>query len=183
MEKAMQLTNKVLGIFKHQNSSMKTPVSTRTAWKNPIHFIAFGFGSGTIPFAPGTMGTLMAIPLYLLIRDFPLAIYIAILIAATILGIWACDVTEKYLGTHDYKGIVWDEVCGYWLTMLAAPHHWEWVVLGFFLFRLFDIWKPWPIGWIDKYVRGGLGVMVDDLMAGVYGLVVLQGLVWLLTKF
>lgn len=153
---------------------MKKQPSTQTVWTNPIHFIAFGFGSGTIPFAPGTMGTLMAIPFYLLIRDFPLAIYISILIIATVAGVWACDVTEKYLGTHDYKGIVWDEVCGYWLTMLAAPHHWSWVVIGFFLFRLFDIWKPWPIRWIDKYVQGGLGVMLDDVLAGGYSLIALQ---------
>lgn len=162
---------------------MKTNVSTRTVWTNPVHFIAFGFGSGTIPFAPGTMGTLMAIPFYLLIRHFPLGIYISIVIVATMVGVWVCDVTEKALGTHDYKGIVWDEVCGYGVTMLAAPHHWQWVVIGFFLFRLFDIWKPWPICWIDRYVQGGLGVMLDDVLAGVYSLVVLQIVYYFTDKF
>ncbi len=153
---------------------MNTTVSTRTIWTNPIHFIAFGFGSGTIPFAPGTCGTLMAIPLYLLIRDLPLAVYLGILMVSIVAGVWVCDVTEKQLGIHDYKGIVWDEVCGYGVTMLAAPQGWQWVVLGFFLFRLFDIWKPWPIGWLDKYVQGGFGVMIDDVLAGVYAWVVLQ---------
>ncbi len=161
---------------------MKTSISTRTAWTNPIHFIAFGFGSGTIPFAPGTFGTLMAIPFYLLIRDFHLVLYSSVLIIATLIGVWVCNVTEKQLGTHDYKGIVWDEVCGYWLTMLAAPHAWQWVVIGFFLFRLFDIWKPWPICWIDKYVQGGFGVMFDDILAGIYSLIVLQILVLMTGK-
>lgn len=160
---------------------MKTQqsVSTQTVWTNPVHFLAFGFGSGTLPFAPGTMGTLMAIPFYLFIRDFHLAVYISIVIIATLVGIWACDVTEKYLGTHDYKGIVWDEVCGYWVTMIAAPQHWSWVITGFFLFRLFDIWKPWPIRWIDKYMPGGLGVMMDDILAGVYAWIILFLLVQL----
>lgn len=155
---------------------MKSTVSNINninVWQNPIYFLAFGFGSGLLPFAPGTWGTLFAIPLYLLVQDFSLGVYIFILAIASVVGIWLCDVTDKAMGTHDYPGIVWDEVCGYGLTMLAAPKGWLWVILGFFLFRLFDIWKPWPISWIDKHVEGGLGVMVDDLVAAVYAWIVL----------
>lgn len=158
---------------------MKKIIPTATVWTNPIHFAAFGFGSGTLPLAPGTWGTLMAIPFYLLLRDLSLGWYVAFLVAAIIVGVWLCEVTENYLGTHDYKGIVWDEFCGYWLTMLAAPRGWQWVMLGFLLFRLFDIWKPWPVNWVDKHVPGGLGVMVDDLVAGVYAFLFLQLISWI----
>lgn len=153
---------------------MNPNFSFKSVWTNPIHFLAFGFGSGLSKFAPGTCGTLVAIPLYLLIQDLPLLYYSLILLVATLIGVWLCDVTEKAIGIHDYSGIVWDEICGYGLTMLAAPKGWLWVILGFFLFRLFDIWKPWPIDWIDRKVKGGLGVMVDDLMAAVYAWIVLQ---------
>lgn len=153
---------------------MKSAPLNINIWQNPIYFVAFGFGSGALPIAPGTWGTLAAIPLYLLIQNLSLTDYLVILLLATVIGIWVCDVTEKAIGIHDHSGIVWDEVCGYGLTMLAAPKGWLWVILGFFLFRLFDIWKPWPISWIDKHVQGGLGVMVDDLAAGVYAWIGLQ---------
>ena len=152
----------------------KLPPYPRSVWTNPIHFIAFGFGSGTSPIAPGTCGTLAAIPLYLLIKDLPLIYYSGILLLATLIGIWICEVTERAIGVHDHSGIVWDEICGYGLTMLAAPTGWLWIIIGFFLFRFFDIWKPWPIGWLDKHVDGGLGVMIDDTMAAIYAWIVLQ---------
>lgn len=147
-------------------------------WRNPIYFLAFGFGSGKLPFAPGTWGTLAAIPIYLVIQDIPLSLYLLILALACIFGILLCDVTEKAIGVHDHPGIVWDEICGYLLTMFAAPLGWPWVVMGFIFFRIFDIWKPWPIGWLDKKVAGGLGVMVDDLVAGVYAWIVLEAIAW-----
>lgn len=149
----------------------------QTVWTNPIHFIAFGFGSGISPIMPGTCGTLVAIPLYLLMRNLPLAIYIAIVIAGFLIGVWICDVTEKAIGVHDYSGIVWDEVIGYWITMFMAPTGWWWTIIGFILFRIFDIWKPWPVGWIDRHVHGGLGVMVDDVAAAIYAAISLQVLV------
>ena len=149
-------------------------------WTNPIYFLAFGFGSGLLPIAPGTWGTLAAIPLYLLIQNLSLVDYSIILIIASLLGIWWCDVTERAIGIHDYSGIVWDEICGYGVTMLAVPHHWYWIIAGFFLFRLFDIWKPWPISWFNNNVPGGLGVMVDDLVAGVAAWIVMQILILVL---
>lgn len=153
--------------------------NTESVWRNPIHFLAFGFGSGTSPFAPGTCGTAVAIPLYLLIRDLPVSLYMIILAVVILAGIWICEITESALGVHDYSGIVWDEIAGYFLTMLFAPHHWWWVFAGFFLFRLFDIWKPWPVSWIDRYVGGGLGVMVDDLAAAFYAFLAMQCFIYM----
>jgi phosphatidylglycerophosphatase A len=136
--------------------------------QKPAHFVAFGFGSGLSPKAPGTMGTLVAIPLYLLICKLPLLYYGAIVVAGLLLGIYVCDKTSKDLRVHDHSGIVWDEIVGYWITMLAIPSSWQAVVAGFLLFRLFDIWKPFPIKLLDSHVKGGFGVMIDDVLAAFY---------------
>ena len=141
---------------------------------HPIHFLSLGFGSGLSPFAPGTAGTLLAVLLYIPLASFSLWNYIAVLVIGSLLGIYLCGETSKKLGGHDNPAIVWDEFLGYWVTMLFAPSGWIWIVVGFILFRLFDIWKPWPISVIDHKVKGGFGIMLDDLVAGVYALVVLQ---------
>lgn len=146
----------------------------RKVFSHPIYLIAFGFGAGLSPVAPGTCGTLVAIPLYYLIQSFSLVNYGLVLLFAIVIGVWICDVTERGIGVHDHSGIVWDEICGFGLTMFAAPKGWLWITIGFVLFRLFDIVKPWPIAWIDRKMPGGLGVVVDDLMAGVYAWIVLQ---------
>jgi len=143
-------------------------------FKNPIHFLAFGFGSGLAPKAPGTCGTLAAIPLYLLIQNLEWYFYLGIVLIAFLAGIWICDKTSKDLGVHDHPGIVWDEIVGYLLTMFLAPTGWLWIAIGFGLFRLYDIWKPWPINVLDKQVRGGFGIMLDDVIAAVYAWVGLQ---------
>ncbi|WP_257252367.1 MULTISPECIES: phosphatidylglycerophosphatase A [unclassified Endozoicomonas] len=147
---------------------------TPSVWKNPVHFFAFGLGSGLSPVAPGTFGTIAAIPFYLLFQYLPLWNYLLVLAVSIVLGVWLCGKTSKDLGVHDHPGIVWDEFVGYWITMLAAPSGWEWVLAGFILFRIFDIWKPWPIGWLDKKVHGGLGIMIDDIVAGIFALIFLQ---------
>ncbi|MGB1011016.1 MAG: phosphatidylglycerophosphatase A [Thiolinea sp.] len=147
---------------------------TKTVLSSPIHLLAFGFGSGLSPLAPGTIGTLAAIPLYLLMARLPWAYYILILVAAIAVGIWLCGESARLLGVHDHGGIVWDEFVGFWVTMLFVPPEWLWIVLGFLLFRLFDVWKPWPIRLIDKQVDGGLGIMLDDILAGIYALLVLH---------
>ncbi|WP_415055043.1 phosphatidylglycerophosphatase A [Halopseudomonas sp.] len=149
------------------------PHAPASVWRNPIHFLAFGFGSGAIPKAPGTWGTLAAVPFVLIWQQLPLAGYVLVLVVATLLGIWLCDRTAKDMGVHDHGGIVWDEFVGLWLTMLLAPPGWLWLLAGFALFRLFDIWKPWPIGWVDRRVGGGFGIMLDDLLAGLMALLVL----------
>lgn len=148
-----------------------------SVWRNPIHFFAFGLGSGTAPYAPGTFGTLAAIPVYLLLMTLPLWAYIGIVIGMTLLGIWLCDVTSKDLGVHDHSGIVWDEFVGYLITMMAAPAGWVWIIAGFFLFRFYDVVKPWPVRMADRKVGGGWGIMLDDILAGVYAWLTLQAAV------
>jgi len=154
----------------------KAPASV---WRNPIHFLAFGLGSGASPKAPGTVGTLAAVPLWYLLAQTPLTIYLLLVLVAFVIGIGLCGRTSRDLGVHDHGGIVWDEFVGYWITMIAVPVDWIWALAGFILFRLFDILKPWPIGPVDKRVHGGLGIMLDDVLAGVMAAAVLHGLIWL----
>lgn len=152
----------------------------RARLSNPIHFLALGFGSGLSPKAPGTMGTLAAIPLFLLISWLPLAAYLAVVVLVSVVGIWICDRAARDFGVHDHPAIVWDEIAGFLVTMIAVPAGLAWVVLGFLLFRLFDILKPWPIRWLDRHVHGGVGIMLDDLLAGAFALVLLHLLLWLM---
>lgn len=153
------------------NHKNKIPSSIFT---NPIHFIACGFGSGAMPYAPGTFGTMVAIPLYLIIQPLSLVVYLSVLFVATFIGFWLCGKTARDFGVHDHPAIVWDEILGYGITMIAAPQGWLWIILGFLLFRLFDIWKPWPIHTIDQYVNNGVGIVLDDIIAGVYASISLQ---------
>jgi phosphatidylglycerophosphatase A len=136
-------------------------------FRNWRHFLAFGFGSGLARKAPGTCGTLAAVPLYLLLVFLPPIHYGIVLLVSTVLGVWLCGTVSRDLRVHDHGGIVWDEIVGYWLTMFLVPFTWYWALAGFLLFRLFDIWKPWPIRWCDKNVHGGFGIMLDDVIAGV----------------
>lgn len=145
---------------------------------SPVLWLAFGFGSGLSPKAPGTMGTLAAIPLYLLLAKLPLIGYALVVLVSFIVGCWLCGEAAKRLGVHDFGGIVWDEFVGYWITMFAAPAGWLWIAVGFVLFRVFDIWKPWPIRVADQQVHGGLGIMLDDVLAGIYAGLALQALAY-----
>lgn len=156
---------------------MANALNAKSILTNPIHCLAFGFGSGLAAKAPGTFGTLMAIPLYLLLSSLPLMAYAVVVVVAFIIGIYLCGKTADDLGVHDHPGIVWDEFVGFWITMFAAPAGFIWLVVGFALFRLFDIWKPWPIKIFDKNMESGLGIMIDDVLAGIYALIILQGLV------
>ncbi|MBA6233450.1 MULTISPECIES: phosphatidylglycerophosphatase A family protein [unclassified Colwellia] len=137
---------------------------------NPIHFLALGFGSGLLPKAPGTYGTLAAIPLYLLLAPTSMSTYLAIVIIMSVAGIYICGKAAKDAGVHDHGAIVWDEIVGFLITMFMVPLSWQSIVVGFILFRVFDIFKPWPISYIDKNLHGGLGIMVDDIIAGLAAL-------------
>jgi phosphatidylglycerophosphatase A len=148
-------------------------------WRNPIHFFALGFGSGCAPRAPGTCGTLVAVPLCWLLQTLTLFSYFLAIGTGFVIGVWLCDRTTRDLEVHDHPSIVWDEIIGYWITMIAAPPGWEWLVIGFVLFRLFDIFKPWPIRMVDKHIGGGFGIMFDDVLAAFYAWLVLQSLAWL----
>jgi len=142
--------------------------------RRPLHFLAFGFGAGCSPKAPGTMGTLMALALYLPLSRLPDWAYLGVTLAVAVSGVFICGWSARRLGVHDHPGIVWDEIAGYLVTMLWAPRGLIWALLGFVLFRFFDILKPWPIGWLDRRVGGGLGIMLDDLAAGLAALGLLQ---------
>jgi phosphatidylglycerophosphatase A len=137
---------------------------------NPIHFLALGFGSGLLPKAPGTFGTLAAIPLYLLLAPSSMSLYLVAVIVMSITGIYICGKAAKDAGVHDHGAIVWDEIVGFLITMFMVPLSWQSVAVGFILFRIFDIFKPWPISFIDKNVHGGLGIMLDDIIAGLAAL-------------
>ena len=134
--------------------------------RRPAQFLAFGFGSGLAPRAPGTAGTLVAIPVYLLAAQWGLHYYTLFVALAAVLGVWICGEAGRQLQVHDHPGIVWDEFVGYWITLWALPVSWEWILAGFLLFRLYDIVKPWPVSLLDQKVGGGLGIMIDDMLAG-----------------
>lgn len=134
--------------------------------RTPHHWIAFGLGSGLVPIAPGTFGTLAAVPVYLLLAPLPVWAYVVVTALFFALGVWACGRAALDLGRDDPSALVWDEWVGFLVTMTAAPSGWAWILAGFLLFRLLDIAKPWPVGWLDQRVGGGLGIMLDDLAAG-----------------
>lgn len=154
----------------------------KSVWRNPVHFLAFGLGSGAAPHAPGTAGTVMAVILYCLLPPMSSPIYLTFLLLTTLFGVYLCGKTSRDMGVHDHGGIVWDEFVGYWVTMFLAPAGWVWIIAGFGLFRLFDIWKPWPIKWIDKEVHGGVGIMLDDVLAGIMAFLCLQAAAFTLLK-
>ncbi len=149
----------------------QVPVSV---WRNPIHFIAFGLGAGASPYAPGTMGTLLAVPLVWLMSGMPVIGYLLVTFLLYAAGVWVSARTSNDMGVHDHSGIVIDEMVGYLITMILVPVNIWTVTVGFLVFRFFDIVKPWPIRWLDKRVKGGTGIMIDDVLAGIFSLVVLQ---------
>lgn len=130
------------------------------------HWVAFGFGSGFAPKAPGTVGTLAAVPFALLLAQLPLALHLVVLVLAAVGGIYCCGRTTHDLGVHDHGAIVWDEFVGYCIAVALVPKDFFWLAFGFVIFRILDIWKPWPIRVADRSLEGGLGVMLDDVIAG-----------------
>lgn len=153
---------------------------TKKVYTSPIYFLAFGFGSGLMPKIPGTWGTLAALPLYLLMSLFSPLIYLVFIFGFFFLGVWVSEKVTQDLGQEDYSGIVWDEIVGFLVTMFYLPFNWLWIFAGFILFRFFDILKPGPIALVDKHIKGGLGVMLDDLLAGIFSCAFLHILVWFL---
>lgn len=147
-----------------------------SVWRDPWHFLAFGLGSGTLPKAPGTWGSLIALPFVPLWQLLSGWSYPLLLVVLTLFGCWLCGKVARELGVHDHEGIVWDEMVGIWITFWLAPPGLVWLLVGFVAFRVLDICKPWPIRWLDVNVRGGVGIMVDDVLAGVIAWLVVQGL-------
>ena len=142
--------------------------------RNPVHFLSLGFGSGLFPIAPGTAGTLVAVPVYFLLAGLDIYIYLGVTLLMFGIGIYLCGETSHALGVEDHPAIVWDEIVGYIITMIAVPVKLEWIVAGFLLFRLFDILKPWPIRVLDRSIKGGMGIMLDDVLAGIFAALVLH---------
>lgn len=139
-----------------------------------MHLLAFGLGSGAAPKAPGTFGTIAAIPLYLLLQPLESLHYLLVVLVMSLFGVWLCHRTAEDLGVHDHPGIVWDEWVGFLIAMWLAPSGWIWILAGFTLFRFFDIIKPWPIHLLDRHISGGWGIMVDDILAGIYAFALIQ---------
>lgn len=150
----------------------------RPGWKfilsHPAHFIAFGGGAGLSPAAPGTVGTLLAFPLFWLLNPrLDLVEFLLLIAVLFVIGVWACSVTGKALGVHDHGGMVWDEIVAFLLVLIFTPDSLIWQAYAFLLFRLFDIFKPQPIRYYDRTLRSGFGVMFDDLLAAFYALLFL----------
>ncbi|MBI3771364.1 MAG: phosphatidylglycerophosphatase A [Gammaproteobacteria bacterium] len=133
-----------------------------------------------MPKAPGTWGTIIALPIYFALAGLPMMFYLAVVALMFVFGIWICHTTARDLNVHDHPGIVWDEIVGYLITMIAVPVEGWWWLMGFVLFRLFDITKPFPIRQLDRQVKGGFGIMVDDVVAALYAALVLQLIIRLL---
>lgn len=145
----------------------------KVALGSPSGFLAFGFGSGLSPFAPGTMGTLVAIPFIFALKSLGNAGFWIALLLLFLLGVQLCGHVSRKLGVHDHGGIVWDEMLGYWLSVAFVPLQWHWLLAGFLLFRFFDIFKPWPIRQLDRKVSGGFGIMIDDVVAALFTIIIL----------
>lgn len=148
--------------------------------RDPVHLLALGFGSGLAPRAPGTAGTLVGVALDPLLRPLGLELRALVVVLMFLAGVWLCGQSARRLGAHDHPAIVWDEIVGYLALMLFLPSGWAWALAGFVTFRFFDILKPWPIRQLDHGLQGGLGIMLDDIMAAAWGAVVLLGLAYAL---
>lgn len=158
--------------FRDSGRPLSGRISAKQVFSNPVHFLAFGFGSGLAPRAPGTAGSLVGVAIDAMLRsagaDWSLRLMIVFVVSAV--GVWICGASARELGEHDHPGIVWDEIAGVMLTLVVAPDGWRGMVFGFILFRIFDILKPWPISVIDKRVAGGLGIMLDDILAALFAM-------------
>lgn len=150
-----------------------------TQHRSWIHWLAFGLGTGTAPRAPGTVGTAAALLFLPVFGMMSWPVQIAWVVLTGLVGIWLCDRTARDLKVHDHPGIVWDEFVGLWIVFIAVPLTWCNILLGFLLFRFFDVLKPWPISWLDRRVKGGFGIMVDDVLAGLMALALMH--LWLVS--
>lgn len=154
--------------------------SFRFLFSHPNHFISLGFGSGLAKKAPGTFGTLIGLPLFWLIAPYSIGQQLIIITALFVLGIYFCTFTGRALGIVDHGSIVWDEIVAIMLVLTFTPLQWQWWLAAFILFRLFDIWKPYPIHQLEAKFKNGFGVMFDDLLAAIYAIICLQCLIWVM---
>ncbi|MCO6523436.1 MAG: phosphatidylglycerophosphatase A [Candidatus Schmidhempelia sp.] len=152
---------------------MKKIVYKNINLTNPVHLLAVGLGSGLIPKSPGTMGSIASIIIWYLFNALTPIYYWLVIAVAFIVGCWICHKTAEDMGVDDPGSIVWDEFIGMWITLFFIPEHsWQWILVAFLAFRCFDIFKPWPIRWFDRQVKGGIGIMLDDVIAAVFAVVI-----------
>lgn len=149
---------------------------------HPAHFFALGFGSGLAAKAPGTFGTVVGLPLFWLIVNYALHIQLVIIAGLFVIGIYFCNKTSQDLGVADHGSMVWDEIVAIMLVLTFTPSNWLWWLVAFLLFRLFDIWKPFPIRQFDAKLKNGFGVMFDDLLAAIYAIAGIQAISWTLSQ-
>lgn len=150
-------------------------VTHNDLFAHPANFLALGFGTGLSRYAPGTVGSLAAFPFFMVMPKVNIYFYIGIVAVLFAIGIWCCRVSAELLGVHDHPAIVWDEVVGMLIALFMVPPSFVYILFAFLLFRFFDILKPWPIGWVDRRVDHGVGIMMDDVLAGLMAWLVLQG--------
>lgn len=160
--------SKAIGTFDNNGVSLS----------DPGHLLSLGLGTGLLPWAPGTWGSLLALPVFLVLSPYGPFAYLVLVVLLLAAGIYLAGRTARALGVHDHSAIVIDEVVGMMVTLAWVEPGWLPVVAGFVLFRFFDIVKPWPIKRIDRDVGGGLGIMLDDVLAGIMAAIVLQGLLY-----
>ena len=151
-------------------------------WKYPVHFLAYGFGTGLMPIMPGTFGSLVGVAFFWFMAPLAPLPYAGIVIGLGIAGVFICGQTARDTGAVDPGFIVWDEIVGLLVAIYLMPRDWRWMVNGFILFRLFDVWKPYPIRAVEENLGGGLGIVMDDVLAGLYTLAILQLVRWSLKR-
>ena len=155
----------------------ESPANLRALLRHPMGWVGTGFGSGLAPRAPGTVGSLVALlPWWFVLRPLEPRLYLVVVMLAFVLGVVAGNWLVARTRIADPSVFVWDEFVGLWIALFLAPPGWPWVLAGFALFRLFDIWKPWPVSWADRRIHGGMGIMLDDVLAGFYAAVILRAI-------
>lgn len=168
-------------------SSASSAASARAALarqvlRDPVHWIPFGLGVGLLPGAPGTWGSALAVALFWFAPSLTVIQHAVLLAGGFVLGVYLCGLSARRLGVHDHSGIVFDEILSMWAVLAVLPEEPLWAALGFLAFRLFDVWKPWPIREADHRIPGGLGIMLDDVLAAAFAAVIVSSL-WKISAF
>lgn len=170
-------------IILYTQVTVTRPPDLKFLFSHPAHFLSLGFGAGLSPKAPGTIGTLVAVPVYLVMaRYLDHVTYAMVVLGIIALGFWICGITERALGSHDHGSIVWDEIAGFLVTMYLAPVTVWSIFAGFVLFRIFDIAKPFPVSWLDRELEGGFGTVMDDVVAGIFAWICLQAILFAVAR-
>ncbi len=160
-------------------SGIQLSLAQRVA-RDPWHWVAFGFGAGLLPWAPGTWGSLLAVVAFWLAPPLQASTHVVLVTGGFLAGIWLCGVSARRLGVHDHPGIVFDEIVAMWGVLAVLPRSFLWSGVAFLAFRVFDVWKPWPIREADHRIGGGLGIMLDDALAAAFAAALVSGL-WKIT--